>query len=135
MKYSLFILISFISATYGQQSKDYSKLIDNIALAESRAYSRVSTKNNTAASQNFDIIYYRCEWQVDPAIRYITGKVTSYFIITSPADNIAFDLMDTLIVDSVRQKNSSLSFEHLNNSLKINFASAEPAGTIDSVTI
>jgi aminopeptidase N len=135
VKYSLFILISFISATYGQQPKDYYKLIDNIALAESRAYSRVSTKNNTTASQNFDIIYYRCEWQVDPAIRYITGKVTSYFIITSPADNISFDLMDTLVVDSVRQKNNPLSFEHLNNSLKINFASAEPAGIIDSVTI
>ena len=105
MKYFLFFIISFISTTYGQQSKGYCKIIDNIALAESRAYSRVATsQNNTSASQNFDIKYYRCEWQVDPAIRYITGKVTSYFIITSPADYISFDLMDALIVDSVRQK-------------------------------
>ena len=43
--------------------------------------------------------------------------------------------MDTLIVDSVRQRNSALSFEHLNNSLKINFGSPETAGILDSVTI
>ena len=115
----------------GNSQRIIVRLIDNIALAESRAYSRFQLlKDATSASQNFDIKYYRCEWQVDPAVRYITGKVTSYFIITSPADYISFDLMDALIVDSVRQKNSSLSFEHLNNSLKINFASPKPAGHI-----
>src|ERR1035437_4586649 len=106
MKYILSFIISFISTAYGQQSKDYRKLIDNIALAESQAYSRVATTQDaTAASQNFDVKYYRCEWKVDPAVRYITGKVTSYFIITSPADYISFDLIDSLTVDSVKQKN------------------------------
>ncbi|MEP6950718.1 MAG: M1 family aminopeptidase [Ginsengibacter sp.] len=136
MKRILFFVISFISTSYAQQSGDYLKSIDNIASAESNAYARVSaSKNATSASQNFDIKYYRCEWQVDPAVRYITGKVTSYFIITSPADNISFDLMDALIVDSVKQNNNIISFEHLNNSLKINFASSEPAGILDSVSI
>lgn len=136
MKHYLFCIISFISTAYGQQSKDYYKLIDNISFTESQAYSRVvASQSNTGASQNFDVKYYRCEWQVDPAIRYITGKITSYFIITSPADYISFDLMDALGVDSVRQKSSVLSFEHLNNILKIHFASPKPLGILDSVTI
>ena len=109
-------------------------ILNSIASAESKAYARVSASQNaTSASQNFDVKYYRCEWKVDPAVRYITGKVTSYFIITSAADNISFDLMDTLAVDSVIQKSKLLSFKHLNNTLQINFASTEPAGILDSV--
>ena len=72
---------------------------------------------------------------VDPAVRYITGKITSYFIITSSSDHISFDLMDALTVDSVRHRNNLLSFEHLDNTLKINFASSEPEGIFDSVTV
>jgi aminopeptidase N len=136
MKRTFFFVITIISTSYAQQSREYFKTVNNIASAESKAYSRLSASlDATSASQNFDIKYYRCEWRVDPAVRYITGKVTSYFIITSPAANISFDLMDALIVDSVMQNNEALSFEHVNNNLKINFASSKPAGILDSVSI
>jgi aminopeptidase N len=135
MKRIFFFVITIISTSYAQQSRNYLKEINDIASSEGKAYARVSTQNTTSASQNFDIKYYRCEWQVDPAIRYITGKVTSYFTITSPADYISFDLMDTLVVDSVMQNSKALSFEHLNNNLKINFSSSKPAGELDSVSI
>lgn len=136
MKTVFFSLITFISTAYAQQPNYYFKSLDNIALEESRAYTRVAaTENATAASQNFDIKYYRCEWQVDPAVRFIKGKVTSYFIITTPASYISFDLMDALIVDSVKQKNNQLFFEHVNNTLKINFDVVKPAGMLDSVSI
>ena len=135
MKYGLFFIISFISIAYGQQPKDYCKVIDNIALAEGQAHARLATSQISTASENFDIKYYRCEWQVDPAIRYITGKITSYFIITSPSDQISFDLMDALTVDSIRHKNNLLSFGHLDNTLKINFVSPDPEGVLDSVTV
>ena len=122
MKEIVFFVITFISNAYAQQSRNYLNNIDNIASAESKAYARVSaSKDASSASQNFDIKYYRCEWKVDPAVRYITGKVTSYFIITSAADYISFDLMDTLAVDSVIQKNNLLSFKHLNNTLTNKF--------------
>lgn len=136
MRRLFFFIIIFISTSYAQQSKDFLKTIDNIALAESRAYARVSSSQDaTSASQNFDIKYYRCEWQVDPAVRYITGKVTAYFVITSATDYISFDLMNALVVDSVSENSNFLFFEHLNNNLKINFPSAKPVGILDSVTI
>ena len=43
-------------------------------------------KGTSNASGNFNVNYYRCEWNVDPSIRYIAGKVTSYFKITSAAN-------------------------------------------------
>ena len=39
------------------------------------------------------------------------------------------------MVDSVKQNNIPLSFEHLNNNLKITFHHTLPAGTLDSVSI
>ena len=136
MKKAFLLLITFTSVAYAQQPKYYFKSINKIAFNESQAYSRVSaTKDATAASQNFDVKYYRCEWQVDPAIRFITGVVTSYYKITTPADYISFDLMDSLTVDSVKQKGKLLSFEHTNNRVIINFDITKLAGTLDSVSI
>ncbi|MEO6220814.1 MAG: M1 family aminopeptidase [Ginsengibacter sp.] len=136
MKIFLFFLIAFVSHAYGQEVKDYSKENDNIALNESLSYTRISSSQQAAnASDNFDIKYYRCEWNVDPAARFISGNITSYFVVTSSTSTISFDLMIDLIVDSVKQKNNLLSFEHLNNTVKINFGSQKSAGSLDSVTI
>lgn len=136
MKALALFLIVFISKAYGQQVKNYCKENDNVAFEESQTYTRLSgSEGATFASKNFDVKYYKCEWTVDPAVRYISGKVTSYFIITALTDTISYDLMDGLIVDSVKQKNTLLSFEHLNNRVKLNFTSQENVGTLDSVTI
>lgn len=135
MKKFSFILITFYSVCYGQQSHQNFE-INKIALFEGQNYnSRAYTKNETRASTNFDIKYYRCEWETDPAVRYIKGKITSYFVFTSAADFILFDLMDALHVDSVKANNSLLSYTQQNNSLKIKFKSVKDMGTLDSVSV
>lgn len=136
MKTFTLFLILFISRAYGQQIKDYCKANDNIPFAESLTYTRVSASNDaTLASENFDVKYYKCEWSIDPSVRYISGTITSYFIITISTDTISYDLMDDLVVDSIKQKNILLSFEHSNNKVTINFSTQKSAGTFDSVTI
>ena len=135
MKKFSFILITFYSVCYGQQSHQNFE-INNIALFEGQTYNRRAyTKNETRASTNFDIKYYRCEWETDPAVRYIKGKITSYFVFTSAADFISFDLMDVLRVDSVKANNSLLSYTQQNNSLKINFKTVKNMGALDSVSV
>jgi hypothetical protein len=89
----------------------------------------------TAASTNFDVKYYRCEWEVDPAVRYIKGKITVYYVITSAASSIALDLMNDLTTDSVKQRSSLLTKSQANNTLTINFPATVNAGTLDSVSI
>ncbi|HEV2833602.1 MAG TPA: M1 family aminopeptidase [Hanamia sp.] len=135
MKKIIFILITFYSVCYGQQSHQNFK-INNIALFEGQIYNRMAyTKSETRASNNFDIKYYRCEWETDPAVRYIKGKVTSYFVFTSAADFISFDLMDALYVDSVKANNHLLSYTQQDNSLKINFKTVKNIGALDSVSV
>ena len=137
----IFIFLLFISANLSAQIPvEQCKQVSDIALLEQRAHQRIITGNNgitetTSASNNYDVKYYRCEWEVNPAIRYITGKVTVYFIITAATNNIQIDLMNALTVDSVKQRNIVLTKQHSSNTLTINFASTINIGVLDSVSI
>lgn len=110
---------------------------EDIAAMEGRRHSRIfsSGENITGASANFDTKYYRCEWEVDPAVRALKGKVTSYFLLNTASTSISFDLMSPLVVDSVTQRGSKLTFTHINNVLQVNFTGTINAGITDSVSI
>ena len=113
---------------------------NDIALFEQMAHQRITPTNNsileaTTANNNYDVNYYRCEWEVNPAIRYITGKVTVYFTITTASNNIKLDLMSPLVVDSVKKNNMLLVKQQTSNTLNINFISTLNVGVKDSITI
>ena len=119
----IFTLVLLISINaFAQILPVHFKRIEDIALMESRGHQRINNRENaTQASNNFDVKYYRCEWEVDPAIRYIKGTITIYYLITSTTGFIALDLMDDLVTDSVKQRNTLLTKSQLNNTLTINF--------------
>lgn len=136
MKKFLLIVINFLSVVYAQKPNDYFNTLNKIISDERNAYAGLSTvKNASEASQNFNVSYYRLEWTVDPAVHFIEGKVTSYYKTTSDGNYISFDLTDSLIVDSVIQRNILLAFDHTKNTLKLNFPNLVVTGTIDSVSI
>ncbi len=125
----IFLLLS--SNVYGQQFGT-----KEIASMEANAHQRIiGGEASSFASDNFDVKYYRCLWEVDPAARYINGAVTVYFTTTTASTSIILDLMNTLQVDSVKQRNGSLSFSQTINTVQINFSSSINAGSLDSVSI
>ena len=114
-----FILI--ISRLYAQPT-DYLQQVNIIAASEQSNHAGIfnsSTSNYTAASNNFDIKYYRCEWDVDPGIRFIKGRVTIYYTVTEETNSISLDLINELTADSVKQQDIILEKNHSNNVLKI----------------
>jgi hypothetical protein len=122
--------------SFAQLPVDNFKSIHDIALMERLGHERITGRENaTAASNNFDVKYYRLEWEVDPAIRYIKGIVTIYYITTSATGSIDLDLMNPLVADSVKQRNVLLTKSQSNNTLSINFAGFVLPGTFDSVSI
>ena len=137
----IFIFLILISTNlYAQTPAEQCKQVSDIALLEQRAHQRIISGNDnitetTSASNNYDVKYYRCEWEVNPAVRYITGKVTIYFIITAATNNIQIDLMNPLVVDSVTQRNVVLIKQHSSNTLSINFPAIINAGVLDSVSV
>jgi aminopeptidase N len=136
MRILIAALMLFSIQTFSQQTEEICKHIEENAQRERLNYERLfNTENVSLASENFDITYYRCEWEVDPEIRYITGKVTVYFRITMPTNSISFDLMNDLVVDSIKQRNSILGKQHLNNELQVHFPASVSTGVFDSLTI
>ncbi len=124
-----------------QQHTDNCKQVAEIAHAEMLSHQRldITGANGTidvaTAASNFDAKYYRCEWEVDPAVRYIKGKVTVYYTVTNAGSSISLDLMNDLVVDSVKQRNMPLLVQHANNVLQINFPGNVNTGVFDSVSI
>lgn len=136
MKAALLFLITSISTAYSQSSQEYLQSQNNIISSEKEAFQNVvTTQKASQASGNYKVTYYRCEWGVDPSVRYINGKVTSYFVITSVTNNISYDLTDSLLVDSVKRNNAMLSFDHSGNLLTIHFDSSIAPLSFDSVSI
>jgi hypothetical protein len=136
MRFFLPILFLVALKTNAQSPEKSYKTIQDIALMEQQGHQRIVARENaTLASNNFDVKYYRCEWEVDPAIRYIKGNVTIYYVITAAADFIILDLMDPLVADSVKQNNAKLTKSQSNNTLTINFPGIVNPGTLDSVSI
>ena len=135
--FGLILLISIET----QSQTPVCKEMPDIATMERMAHQRLGgTGVNgigsvSSASNNFDVKYYRCEWEVDPAIRYISGKVTIYYTITSATNFIALDMLSPLIADSVKQRTSILAKQFTNNTLTINFPSTVNTGTFDSITV
>lgn len=104
--------------------------------SEKKAFSAKMNFNSSAETQNYDIIYHRISWKVNPAKKYIQGSVTSYFkALTNNFSNIYFDLITTLDVDSVIQQGVKLNFEHTNNLVKTTLSNSINSGDLDSITI
>lgn len=132
------ILISLLLSGYFSYSQDidFVKKVYEIAAMERNGHQRLmSGSESTLASDNFDVKYYRCEWEVDPAIRYISGKITIYFTVSSDASSITLDMMSPLIADSIKHGNISLGFLQPVNTLQVLFPSPVITGMLDSISI
>ena len=129
--FTLLLLVSGI--VYAQEKAD----APSIAAMERAAYQ--NRFNNlgarTLASDNFDVKYYRCEWAIDPAIRYINGKVTIYFKPTAAISTITVDLMNPLLADSIKRNGTAITYTAPANTLVIDFGTSLPANVLDSVSI
>lgn len=85
----------------------------------------------------YDITYNRNYWEIDPAVNYIKGAITTYFKpLTTNFIQIGFDLNTALKVDSIMYKNQKLTFSHNpGDRLIANFSTALPKDILDSITI
>ena len=107
---------------------------DQIIEAEKKAYMHLhKSTRETAADCNVTSV--RLELWGAPAVKYLTGKVTTGFAFYNASSSIEFDLTDSLNVDSVYYHNAGLSFGHSNNVIHIDLPAAIPAGQLDSITV
>ncbi|MEI7499657.1 MAG: M1 family aminopeptidase [Bacteroidota bacterium] len=136
MKKLIAFLLILISGYLQAQVTFHPGDLDNIAKAEQESHSRKLLTRGADFATGYDVKYYRCYWIVDPAIKYISGNITTYFMPTLTSfDTIKFNLTQALKVDSVKYRHTSLPFNHSADLLTIVFPSVLTKNTIDSVSV
>jgi aminopeptidase N len=138
MKYCLLsIFICFFGVVQAQPVSTLLKEMKDHAHQEQQAAQQFRTVTTTSASSlNIDLKHYQCEWEIDPAINYIKGKVTSTFVALSATNNIVFDLSKVLTVDSVLYQNNKITFvQNINNTVSITLPNTINTNSMGSVSI
>jgi aminopeptidase N len=128
-----FLLIIFITPATGQlrQIAEFEK--SKARYLEGNVTTSISATN---ASPDFKVNHYRFEWEVDPAVRGIRGKVTAAVSFTANTSSISFDMAESLVVDSVIFHQNKLLFTRPGNlTLQISLPAMQNTGTRDSITI
>ncbi len=135
--FTIFLCL-FITSTV-TFSQEYAPGDEVMIVAQKKAemWGRVFEKDlKYSIGNNYDLKYYRFFWEVDPAVLYINGKVTSHFEIT--VDNtqlIQFELADNMTVDSIKYHGNHATFTHSSKTIEIDLGVQIASGVLDSVTI
>ncbi len=110
----ILLLLGFVALTPGVSSQQFI-FSDNTALiaeSESHRHHCCSHHRPSRAGENIDIIYTRFHWVVDPAVRYISGEITTVFKALEQVSGVILELNDNMVIDSIifRQKPVSHSY-------------------------
>jgi aminopeptidase N len=86
---------------------------------------------------NYDVKYHRLEVEVDPAVNYIKGKVTTYFSPTEVGfQQLNFDFVNSMTVKSVSYHGATLNYvQNGNDNLQIDFPKIIEKGILDSLVV
>lgn len=98
-------------------------------------HNNIQLRENLNTS-NYDIVYHRLYFELDPTVKYIKGECVAHFKFTNgDNDQIIFDLSGSLTVDSVLYKNAKLNFTAASDQINISLPAAIPVGKLDSLKI
>ena len=126
----LFFCISFVFA-----QKNLNRT-NTIAQAEMKGASGVVNFQANPNTANYDITYHKLEFTINPAVKFITGKVTTTYTALSNMNTITFDFANPLTVSSVKKGAANLTFvEDANNQLIITLPAIQAAGTSATIEI
>ncbi|HPT30644.1 MAG TPA: M1 family aminopeptidase [Prolixibacteraceae bacterium] len=135
MKFFLFILFLFVFREVSAQGPDPG-FTEKMALSESGKMLKIAAFREPANYGETDLIYQRMEWQVDPAVKYIRGKITSHFKAKVHSVNqLTFDLLNNLTVDSVVQNKTRLFFTRSGDNVIIPLEKTLSSGELDSLSV
>ena len=126
-----FLFFCFI-AVNGQEI-----ISENSKIAESERKSAKKKMNLEVNSntQNYDITYHKLEFNVDPAVYSIAGKITTTYTALANMNTLTFDLSNSLTVSSVKINNVNLAFTQNTNELIITLPATQLSGSQATVEV
>jgi len=136
LSFFTFILLFVYNFSFSQD-EGICKDINHLTQIEAHLHQTKNANRVNEATGNYDIGYHKLEWTVDPAVRYISGKVTSIFqTLEDNFEAINFDFSDELEILSIQNHGQELTYElSSDDNLKIFLPQPLSYGVIDSITI
>ncbi len=129
--YSLLLVFTFAISLAQQQ-----ETLDKIVNAEKKSAHKQMSLTVNPNTQNYDITYHKLEFNVDPVVYFISGKITTTYTALADMSTLTFDLANELTVSSVKQNNQNLTFvQNGNNELVITLPSIQTSGTAATVEV
>ncbi|HNY01382.1 MAG TPA: M1 family aminopeptidase [Bacteroidales bacterium] len=136
MKTILLSACILLSLVLRAQTGDFRPADQPVADQEKKANSGLFSRHASEEARNYDVSWYRCHWVVDPAVRAISGSVTTLFTVPGgAADSVVFDMAAALVADSVLFHRLPVTWSHSGDRLRINLSPAVPSQGRDSVTV
>jgi aminopeptidase N len=137
-KAALFLCLVIPAMLHSQETN--LNWIDQDALARSSAMSASALKGRLALSQTpsgIDIRFHRILLTLDPAVRFVTGSVSTYFVPKQANLRvITFDMHDSLAVTAIRYHGQLLtSYSRLNNRISVELPDDPSTSPLDSIMI
>lgn len=138
MKYFLLhiILLFFFYGTAQKQLLPTFDYIKEVSHSEKLSAARKMAYKANPNTVYYDVTYHRMVWEVDPSKAQIKGEVTTYFTALDDLNEVVFDLSDNMLVSSVQQRGTALSYtQNANDELIINLPATQKKTVLDSLTI
>lgn len=126
-----FLFLYFIAAN----AQDSILETRRIAASEMKSAERQMTLLVNPNTQNYDITYHKLEFNVDPAVYLVSGKITTTYTALANMNTLTFDLSNTLTVSSVKINNVNLIFTQNTNELIITLPATQLTGSQATVEV
>lgn len=126
-----FLFLYFIAAN----AQDSILETRRIAASEMKSAERQMNLLVNPNTQNYDITYHKLEFNVDPAVYLVSGKITTTYTALANMNTLTFDLSNTLTVSSVKINNTNLIFTQNTNELIITLPATQLTGSQATVEV
>jgi aminopeptidase N len=130
--YFLFLLFFGLFCKAQNQQDNLSEIVNS----EMKSASKLMNLAINPNTLNYDIIYHKLEFTVDPEINFVAGKVTTTYTALNDMTSVTFDLANEMTVTSVISNSQNLSFiQNGNDELVITLPTTQTTGTSATVEI
>lgn len=129
----LFLILSFIQLWAQAPDPDF---IEKMALSEGQSYQKSALFKESDDYSDYDLIYQKLDFTIDPAVRRIKGTISSTLkFLKDDIGKIRFDLTDSLIVDSVIWENGKTTFTHSGDKISVDVPVQKAKNSIGQVQV
>lgn len=129
-------IILFVMALAHGLSAQISEEVICAEKARFEQINEVRKRSGAVVFHGYDVTYHRCHWKLNPKIgSNIYGAVLFDFVVDANSDSLAFDLVEKLQIDSVKQGVNHLNWERKGDRVLVYNTKGWKGGTRDSFEV